>query len=231
MQLTLNISIQEDLTLKNFFWQNNEVLEKTLMQLLSTDETLAEKRFYLWATEGQGKSHLLQALSNEYLRQGKTSIYLPLKQIKEYGPQTIEGIEELDLVCLDDIDAIAGCNDWEISLFNLYNNIRERNGCLIISGRTKPQQLGIQLLDLVSRLTWEYVFKINELGDDKKIILLQKRALERGLELPNSVGQYLLKRYSRNMRALIELLDKLDKASLAYKRKLTIPFVKEILNN
>ncbi|MBA1845318.1 DnaA regulatory inactivator Hda, partial [Escherichia coli] len=51
----------------------------------------------------------------------------------------------------------------------------------------------------------------------------------RGFELPEDVGRFLLKRLDREMRTLFMTLDQLDRASITAQRKLTIPFVKEIL--
>ena len=69
-----------------------------------------------------------------------------------------------------------------------------------------------------------------ELNDEDKINTLKLHALRRGFDLPESVGQFLISRCSRNMHDLQQLLNRLDDASLAAQRKITIPFVKDTLN-
>jgi DnaA family protein len=155
---------------------------------------------------------------------------LPLRLLKDWGPQTLEGLEDQALVCIDDIETIAHDAAWEEALFHLYNRIKDKEqGLLIISGNQPPASLPLDLADLRSRLGWGLVIQLNELSDEEKINTLKLHALKRGFYLPESVGQFLLNRCSRDMHALQELLNRLDDASLAAQRKITIPFVKEIL--
>ncbi|MBA2652506.1 MAG: DnaA regulatory inactivator Hda, partial [Tatlockia sp.] len=159
------------------------------------------------------------------------AIYLPLHILKEWGPESIADLGEQSLIAIDDIDSIASDKVWEEALFHLYNKVRD-NGktVLLISGKQSPSSLTIDLPDLKSRLAWGLVVQLNELNDELKIKTIQQHALKRGIELPTSVGQFLLNRCARNMHDLSCILDYLDKASLAAQRRITVPFVKSILN-
>jgi DnaA family protein len=57
------------------------------------------------------------------------------------------------------------------------------------------------------------------------------RARGRGLELPDETAQFLLRRFPRDLPTLFALFDTLDTASLIEQRRLTIPFVKSVLDN
>ena len=87
----------------------------------------------------------------------------------------------------------------------------------------------MSLEDLRSRFSWVVVYQVQSLNDDDKIAVLQMRAKRRGLSLNKDVAQYLLVHLPRNMKDLIAVLEKLDVASLAAQRSLTIPFVKQVL--
>lgn len=225
-QLALAIKLNNEATLADFNWGNNKLLQQQLNRMLSLKE---DRLLYLWGGAGSGKSHLLQA-SCQAVNLTQSAIYLPLNLLKEWGPQTIEGLEEQALVCIDDIDAIAQDSAWEEALFHLYNKIKDLDqSLLIISGNQSPTTLGIKLPDLRSRLSWGLVIQLMELSDEDKINTLKLHALRRGFDLPESVGQFLLNRCSRNMHDLQQLLNRLDDASLAAQRKITIPFVKETL--
>ncbi len=225
-QLALAIKLNNEATLTDFNWGNNKLLQQQLNRLLTLKE---DRLLYLWGASGSGKSHLLQA-SCQAVNLTQSAIYLPLNLLKEWGPQTIEGLEEQALVCIDDIDAIAEDSAWEEALFHLYNKIKDLDkGLLIISGNQSPTTLAIKLPDLRSRLSWGLVIQLMELSDEDKINTLKLHALRRGFDLPESVGQFLLNRCSRNMHDLQQLLNRLDDASLAAQRKITIPFVKETL--
>jgi len=225
-QLSLAIRLNDEATLADFNWENNRLLEQQLqnMMVFRSDWFL-----YLWGPKGSGKSHILQGCC-QTVNAVQSAIYLPLDLLEEWGPQTIEGVEEQNLICIDDIDVIANNPAWEESLFHLYNRIKDKeHALLIVSGSQPPAMLPIHLADLRSRLGWGLVFQLNELSDEEKINTLKLHAKKRGFDLPTSVGQFLLNRCSRNMYDLHQLLNRLDEASLAAQRKITIPFVKDIL--
>lgn len=226
-QLALAIKLNDEATLADFNWSNNGLLQQQLQNMLTLRE---DRLLYLWGPKGSGKSHLLQACC-QAVNATQSAIYLPLALLKEWGPQTIEGLEDQALICIDDINTIAHDAAWEEALFHLYNKIKDmEKSLLIISGDLPPIKSDIRLQDLRSRLGWGLVLQLNELNDDEKINTLKLHALKRGFDLPESVGQFLLNRCSRNMHDLHQLLNRLDDASLAAHRKITIPFVKHTLN-
>ncbi len=140
-------------------------------------------------------------------------------------------MEQLALVCIDNIECVAGDEPWEMAIFNLYNRILESGKTrLLITGDRPPRQLNLGLPDLASRLDWGQIYKLQPLSDEDKLQALQLRARLRGFEMPEDVCRFLLKRLDREMRSLFMTLDQLDHASITAQRKLTIPFVKEILS-
>lgn len=226
MQLALDINLPENKSMDNFCWHGNELLQS---QLELSQATAGERFFYLWGRSGSGKSHILQAITQ---RKHISAIYLPLEQLKDYGPDVFDGIEQLDVICLDNIEKISGIKELEVALFHLYNRLRDNgHSRLFIAGQHNLANLGIQLPDLHSRLSWGLVFHLKELDEEHKIEVLSQQAQAKGLELSTTVSQYLINHYARDMHQLSHLIDTLDKASLAAQRKLTIPFIKQILNN
>ena len=226
-QLALAIQINHEATFHDFCWGENTLLQQQLHRSL---EASGDRLLYLWGMAGSGKSHLLQACCQAMGQQYQSAIYLPLHTLKDWGADVIEGLDEQSLICVDDIDAIAKDATWEEAIFHLYNRVRDQEkSLLIISGKVPPAQLAIQLPDLRSRLSWGLVMQLHELNDEDKIKTLQSHAFKRGLKLPNNVVQFLISRCGRNMHDLYALLDKLDEASLIAQRKITIPFVKDIL--
>ena len=142
----------------------------------------------------------------------------------------LDGLEQLSLVCLDDIDSIAGNEEWEQAIFHLYNRLRDLHTPLLITAGNSPKGSSIKLADLKSRLAWDHVFHLKVLEEKATLRALQKRANSRGFDLSEEVADYLFKRVARDMHSLFQLLDKLDQASLIAKKKLTIPFVKDLLD-
>jgi len=225
MQLPLGIRLKDSNTFGNFVsGPNGEVLAFLQTQLRGGAAV------YLWGAGDTGKTHLLQAACHEAGMAGLRTAYVPLACWRELAVELLEGLEAADLVCIDDVAAIAGQAPWEAALFHLYNRLRDVGGNLLVSGTLPPPSLPLALPDLRSRLAWGMVFQLQPLDDEEKLAGLCQRARARGLELPEKVGRYLLQRCPRDMSTLFRLLESLDRASLAAQRRLTIPFVKEVMD-
>lgn len=225
-QLTLGIALRDEATFQNFYAGDNAQVVATLEKLTPSE---SEQFIFLWGESGVGRTHLLQACCHTFSCANQTSMYLPL-QDTSLSPDVLTGIEQMQLVCLDDIDTVLGHPAWEEALFHFYNRARE-NGCqLLVSAKHPPKQLPCQLPDLASRLAWGLVLPVNGLSDEDTLKALQMRARNRGIEISSEVGNYLLHHYPRNMGELFTVLERLDKASMVEKRVITVPFVKKVLS-
>lgn len=226
-QLALAIQCHQEATFQDFCWGQNSQIKHELCAALAQT---GEQYIYLWGARGCGKSHLLQACC-QHLGATAPSIYLPLKILKTWDTNILNELTSYRLFCVDDLDSIANHPAWEEALFHLYNRIRENTETtLIIAGLSPPTHTAVSLPDLKSRLSSGLIMHINELSDTEKAQTLSLEAHRRGFELSQQVAQFLVNRSPRNMHDLRLLLDKLDDASLAAQRKITIPFVKSILN-
>ena len=205
---------------------NRQIVE-SLKAMATRDH--GESFLFLHGGAGLGKSHLLLATCDAAARHGARTFYLPLHEMRQKSPIILDGLEENTLVCIDDIDRIAGDAEWERALFHLFNRLRERSHRLVVGNRLSPQHFAIQLPDLISRLRWGLTLELKELGDADKIAALQLKARLHGLDLPLEVGQFLLSHYPRDLPSLWKMLETLDYASLSEQRKLTIPFLKSRL--
>ena len=225
-QLSLSMGLDDSATFENYYVGDNAVLITALQSFL---DLRTEKFIYLCGSHGCGRSHLLQAACNVRHMAGETAIYLPLAQ-GELAPTILDGIECLSLVCLDDIDSVLGDLQWEEALFHLYNRIQAGNCQLLVTARQLPSQLEHCLPDLRSRLCWGLLYQISHLSDAQKYLSMQQRAKRRGFSLSDEVCNFLLRHYPRDTHALYNLLDLLDAASLRAQRKITVPFVKEVMH-
>ena len=230
-QLALSVQLPDDETFSSYQGSTNQAVVAQLQQFINT-AVIKEDRphgFYLFGLSGVGKSHLLHASCAYASELGLSSLCLSFSELKQLTVEVFDGLENIDLVCLDDLHLIAGDTNWEQAVFDLFNRLTEQNKSLLISGNQSSNQLQITLPDLVSRLSWGFTEQVKILTDDEKLIALQFRAQQRGLILTDDVGRFLLSRLSRGMGSLLLALDELDKASIREQRKITIPFIKEVL--
>jgi DnaA family protein len=218
-QLLLDIAPSPPPTLANFVPGRNIELLQTLSNII---EGLERERFvYLWGGAGCGRSHLLQAVAGICMRRKMDVAYFSCTPETDFIASS-----EADCVTVDDVDRLDA--EAQISLFNLYNHIRnEGHAFLLISGPAAPAQLKLRV-DLITRLGWGLVYQVHELSDEEKIKAMKSHAMDRGLDLPQEVCDYLLRHGRRDLPSLMATLDALDGFSLANQRRITVPLVREL---
>jgi DnaA family protein len=225
-QLTLGVQLKERATFASFLTARNQELVAHLEHVAANLSTGAT---WLAGPHTSGKSHLLQAACAA-VPAGKRAAYLPLETLLPFGPETLEGADSLDLACYDDVQVIAGAAAWEERLFSLWQRSLERGTALLFAARENPAHVDFGLADLKSRLTSSSVFVVRELNDDEQLEALALRAQLRGLELPAETARYLQRRFPRDMRTLCEVFDTLDDAAFVAQRRLTVPFIRDVID-
>jgi DnaA family protein len=227
-QIPLPFSKYHPYDLKSFVSGKNVEVINVIANIIEHNEIHC---LYLWGAKGTGKSHLLQAICTAAHKQGKTPAYLPLAEIENLSADMLTGLENLDLVCIDDIQTISGQSSWEEGLFHLFNSMKAENKCLVISADKSPQNLKLKLADLESRLSWDLVYRLEFLDEESLIKAMKLRANERMFDIPDEVFEYVLKRVPRDTHTLFNPINRLDEASIAEKKKITIPFVTKYISD
>jgi len=226
-QLPLAIHFRDEATLDNFLFQDSQLPLRAMLES-QLDAEQGEPAIYLYGQSASGRSHLLQAACHR-LPPGQ-ALYLPLEQLQDVDPAAVfADVEQMTLLCLDDLEVIAAKPQWEQALFHLINRARDRGCRLLFSAASAPRQLGVQLADLESRLSWGVVFALPDYTDLEKVRILQFRAGRRGMQLGDDAANYILARAARSLADLIDLLERLDRASMVAQRQLSIPFIRQTL--
>lgn len=223
-QLPLGVRLRDRTDFANFHAGRNQVLVETLWRLASPESTGCA---WVAGPAGSGKSHLLQAACARLAG----GAYFPLAELEALGPGVLEGAEELPLVCIDDVGRVIGRPDWEAALFRLYVELDARRGRLLFTDEKPPGQLAFGLPDLASRCAAAFRGVLLPLDEAEQREALRHRAALRGLELPEDCALYLQRHFPRDMGSLQALLDRLDVASLSAQRRLTVPFLRDVLSD
>ncbi len=224
-QIPLQLMPRRDNRFDDYFAGPNEALVKTLKHAVEEPGS----HIFLFGDQGSGKTHLLNALCHATRERQGRAFYLALKRLPKDAISSLQGLEELDLVCVDDLHVIAGDEVWEEALFHCFNRIRESDGSLVISSRERLSALNLGLPDLASRLAWGLRLQLLPLEDQHKLAVINLHSDALGISLPGEVQQYLLKHHDRSMAALINTVENLQRAALTSKRRITVPFVREVL--
>lgn len=228
-QLPLPIGLRVDATIDSFVVGANASLVKALIDTGADNDAQNLPWLFWHGPAGSGRSHLLHACAAYWQARGARIAVLPL-QMPQLSPEHLEGLELCDMVLLDDIDAVIGTKAWADALFHLCNRLRDNGKRLLVTGALPPQELNCVLPDLQSRLSAMLVYAVHDLSDSEKQALLQQRAGARGMDLSDDVARYILNHSPRSVSALLQVLDILDQATLTEQRRLTTPFVKQVMH-
>lgn len=227
-QLSLGIVLDDQATYENFYAPRGSTHYLATMIVQDSHQQLA----CIVGKTGSGLSHLLQAACQKHpFQQVNKAIYLPMSELQEFQPQQIfEDLHQLELVCIDDFHLVAHKDDWQVPLFNFFNECKDSGARLVFASQKMPDELGISLADLLSRLKSALVHQLVDFSDDDLRRLLQLRANVRGMYISDEVAKFLMHRLKRDTHSLMQALETLDKTSLQAQRRLTMPFVKTALN-
>ncbi|GAB2191072.1 DnaA regulatory inactivator Hda [Sessilibacter sp. MAH2] len=230
-QLPLEVNLDDEPTFANYYLGESSENKQAVIQLVEFVQGRGIENFvFLWGYESVGLTHLLQASQHLAEALGNRAVYISLHDHKKHTPESLLAIsEKCEFLCLDDFDVIAGNAEWERAVFHLYNRMRDAGHRILIAAHEPLQSMKVSLPDLKSRLSYGVTYQIKPLSDDEKVHALQLHANELGLSLNEETAWFIVHRASRGLSELFEILNKLDRASLAEKRKITIPFVKQVM--
>ncbi len=225
-QLALPIRMNASATLDNFIAGRNAQLIHFLQRFLDQQ---GELQAYLWAHGARGKSHLLQAMCQQAAERKLQASYLPMAELAGFDATMLTGLEQLQLLAIDDLQAVVADPVWAEAIFHLINRCRNAGCRLLLAASESPQSIPVALPDLASRLVWGPVFHLDPLADDELLVFIFNRARQRGLNLPAEVAHYIVKHLPRDIRYLETLIALLDEEAMASKRRVTLPLVKLVM--
>ena len=224
-QLALAIAAQDKASFDNFLTGSNAELVQALRAMTGSE---GARVTYLYGPQGAGKSHLLFATLRLVERGDQLGSFQPLSN-PHVSAAMLEMVDPAQLVCLDDVHLWSGDAAKERALFALFERIKHAGGRLLVTATQPPEKSGFGLRDLVSRLSSGLIYPVHGLSDEQTLAALSLRAEQRGLSVSSDVFKYLLSRMSRDTSAIFGLLDDIDRASLAEQRRVTIPFIQQLL--
>ena len=222
-QIPLDVSLSEYMTFETFYLGPNKFVVDSLRD---------EKNQLIWLAglEGFGKTHLLHAFLNSHEHENKKVLYLPMSESQDFTPDILDNLAQYDLVAIDDIENIIGDMTWEEQLLKFYEDSYSTRNKILITANDTPKGLNFLLPDLSSRFNLALIERLRPMNEDEmiKAILIHSKA--RGFDLPEDSAKYLINRVPRDVSVLIDMIKLLDYESLSMQRKLTIPFIKTVLD-
>ena len=226
-QLALQIQINERASLNNFFVSvNNNKTIQILKNILYSSDKGAQ--IFIEDQGSNGKSYLLQAICNDFSNSNNSSIYIPMQEAINLDPSILEGVSELYLICIDDIDLINKHREWEIALFNLINECYEKDCFLLLSGSINKLKA---IPDLVSRIKKMETLRLEAINDDELLEATQAISKNLNIEISDKNMNYLINNSKRDIKSIFRTLSQLEKESLERKKSIGLNLIKEVIQS
>jgi DnaA family protein len=234
-QFPLPLRFDRSATFTNYWVGANEHIVAQLNSLITQAQT---RWIYLAGAPASGVSHLLQATMAQASELGQSAIYISLSEMFSLADERpeitaldlMESIENYELICIDNIDALTARGDWQEALFYLLIKLQGLHVSRIVFGAQESASfIDIALADLRSRLAGAESFQLKPHSDEDKALIVQHHAQLRGCEINDELASFIVQRYSRDLPSLVAAVDLLDQNSMSESRKLTIPFAKKVL--
>ena len=226
-QLALQIQINERASLNNFFVskKNNKTIQILKNILLSSDKGV---QIFIDDLGSNGKSYLLQAICNDFSNSHNSSIYIPMKEAINLDSSILQGVGQLNLICIDDIELINNYGKWQIALFNLINECYEKESILLLSGSINKLEA---IPDLVSRIKKMEILKLEAINDDELLKATKAISKNLNIEISHKNMNYLINNSKRDIKTIFRTLSQLEKESLERKKSIGLNLIKEVIQN
>lgn len=236
-QFLLRFPAQSHFTFDSFIDSPATAFAVASARSLARDADPPGSSLFISGPAGTGKTHLLMAMGNEALHSGIDSLFLSCKlwndrlesTTLDNALQWAQDVASNRLLLVDDVDFLNGKPRGQEILYQVYNELRDRGGRLAMTSRARPNELEKTEAFLVSRLQWGLTAELNPPGDDALERILLKLAADCGMELPESVARFMIQRLPRDFTSLREAVDRINRESLAQKKKVSQALVKSAL--
>ena len=226
-QLALQIQINERASLNNFFVSKNNSKTIQILKNILLDSNNGVQMF-IDDLGSNGKSYLLQAICNDFSNSSNSSIYIPMQEAINLDPTILEGVSELNLICIDDVDLINKRGEWEIALFNLINECYEKECFLLLSGSINKLEA---IPDLVSRIKKMETLRLEAINDDELLEATQAISKNLNIEISDKNMNYLINNSKRDIKTIFRTLSQLEKESLERKKSIGLNLIKEVIRS
>lgn len=208
-----NNGLNQKYTLENFIIGSNNDLAVSAAKNIINSPGTKYNPFFLYGGPGLGKTHLVQAIGNELIKQNPDFkvFYTPINHFYSdfvdairtgKGKEFYLRFQKLDCLIIDDFQLIVNKEKSQEEFFNIFNDLYQLNKQIIVTSDRLPSQIKTVDERLASRLTWAGAFDLQLPKFEDKCAILRAKAELEGVEIEPEAIEYIAENVNTNIRDL-----------------------------
>lgn len=220
--------------------KNNE-LARAAAQAVAANPGTTYNPLFIYGGAGLGKTHLVQAIGHEILRQRPDHkiLYITCEKFTNDFINSVSNgkassfkdvYRSVDVLLIDDIQFLAGKEGTQEEFFHTFNALHQNNKQVVLTSDRPPKSIPALENRLLSRFEWGMIADISLPDFETRLAILEAKALEKQYQINKEIVHYLAINIASNIRELEGALNRIIAYHQLNAIVPTLESVKKILN-
>jgi len=193
---------------------------------------------FIYGGTGLGKTHLLQAVGNSAIEQGKTVIYVTIEQFMNDFTFSIKNknmdhfrskYRKCDVLLIDDIQFLSGKEQTQEEFFHTFNELHNAKKQIVMTSDRLPSQIAGLVDRLKSRFEWGLTADIQIPGLETKIAIIEKKSDLNGIHLTREIINFIATNLDNSIREIEGVLIRINASASLLNQDITLEMVQGLL--
>ena len=238
----ITASLDPRFTFDNFIVGKPNELAHAAARRVAEADKVSFNPLFLYGGVGLGKTHLMHAIAWSIRRRqpGRKVLYLSAEKFMYQFVRALrykdtmafkELFRSVDVLMIDDIQFICGKDSTQEEFFHTFNALVDQNRQIVISADKSPSDLEGMEERLRSRLGWGLVADIHPTTYELRLGILQAKAEQLAITIPDRVLEFLAHKISSNVRELEGAMNRIVAHAELVGRPVTFDTTQEVLRD
>jgi len=225
---------------ENYIVGKGNELAHAACQAVAANPGNAYNPLFIYGGVGLGKTHLLQAVGNEIVKNSDKALYITCEKFTNDYINSVksgqakdfkEKYRNVDLLLIDDIQFMAGKDGTQEEFFHTFNELHQSNKQIIITSDRQPKSIPSLEKRLISRFEWGMIVDVTQPDIETRVAILDSKCKEKNYSLEDEIKYFIANNVQNNIRELEGALNRIIAFHEFNNTKPTIDSTKRILSS